>query len=65
MPTERFKQFFDPDLSKASAKERTDTALALIEEIRNYGHALFARCANRPEGGDENVAILFFVLSLA
>ncbi len=59
MPTDRFKQLFDPDLSKVSAKERIDAAVALIEEVRNYGHALFARCAYRPEGGDENIAILF------
>ncbi len=64
MPTERFKQFLDPDLSKVSAKEPIEAASALIEEIRNYGHALFARCAYRPEGGDENVAILFLYYHL-
>lgn len=64
MPTEPFKQLFDPELSKAAAKERIAAAVALIEEIRNYGHALFARCGYRPEGGDENVAILFLYYHL-
>ncbi len=59
MPTDQFKQLFDPDLSKVSGKERIDAGVALIEEVRNYGHALFVRCAYRPEGGDENIAILF------
>ena len=40
MPTEPFKHLFDPELSKAAAKERIAAAIALIEEIRNYGHAL-------------------------
>lgn len=64
MPTDRFKQFFDPDLSKACAKQCIDSAVALIEETRNYGHALFARCTYRPEGGDENIAILFLFYHL-
>ncbi|MGH7841492.1 MAG: DUF5677 domain-containing protein [Candidatus Binataceae bacterium] len=64
MPTNRFTDFFDPDLSKVSAKERIDASIALIEETRNYGHALFARCACRPEGGDENIAILFLYYHL-
>jgi len=64
MPTEPFKQLFDPELSKAAAKDRNAAAVALIEEIRNYGHALFARCAYRPEGGDENMAILFLYYHL-
>ena len=60
MPTEPFKQFFDPELSKGTARERITPAVALIEEIRNYAHALFARCSYRPEGGgDENGVILF------
>jgi Family of unknown function (DUF5677) len=64
MPTEPFQQLFDPELSKAAAKERIVAAVALIEEIRNYGHALFARCGYRPEGGDENAAILFLYYHL-
>lgn len=64
MPTDRFKQLFDPDLSKATAKERIEPAVALIDEVRNYGHTLFARCAYRPEGGDENIAILFLYYHL-
>ena len=64
MPTEPFKQLFDPELSKAAAKDRIAAAVALIEEIRNYGHALFARCAYRPEGGDENMAILLLYYHL-
>jgi hypothetical protein len=64
MPTEPFKHLFDPELSKAAAKERIAAAVALIEEIRNSGHALFARCGYRPEGGDENVAILFLYYHL-
>jgi len=36
----------------------------LVEETRNYGHALFARCAYRSEGGDENIAILFLFYHL-
>jgi hypothetical protein len=64
MPTEPFKQLFDPELSKAAAKDRIAAAVALIEEIRNYGYALFARCAYRPEGGDENMAILFLYYHL-
>ena len=58
MPTVRFEQLFDPDFSKASARNQIDAALNLIEEVRNYGLWLFARCSNRPEGGDENLAIL-------
>jgi hypothetical protein len=64
MPTEPFKLLFDPELSKAAAKERITAAVALIEEVRNYGHRLFARCGYRPEGGDENVAILFLYFHL-
>lgn len=64
MPTEPSKQLFDPELSKAAAKDRIAAAVALIAEIRNYGHALFARCGYRPEGGDENVAILFLYYHL-
>ena len=64
MPTEPFEQLFNPELSKAAAKERIAAAVALIAEIRNYGHALFARCGYRPEGGDENVAILFLYYHL-
>jgi hypothetical protein len=59
MPTDPFKQLFDLELSKAAAKERIEPAVTLLEEIRNYGHMLFARCAYRPEGGDEKIAILF------
>ena len=64
MPTEPFKQLFDPELSKAAAKDRIAATVALIEEIRNYGHAPFARCAYRPEGGDEKIAILFLYYHL-
>lgn len=64
MSTDPFKQLFDPELSKVSAKERIAAAAALVEEIRNYGHKLFARCAYRPEGGDENIAILFLYYHL-
>jgi hypothetical protein len=64
MPSEPFEQLFNPELSKAAAKERIDAAVALIAEIRNYGHALFARCGYRPDGGDENVAILFLYYHL-
>src|ERR1700730_4042049 len=59
MPTDPFKQLFYLELSTAAAKDRIDPAVTLLEEIRNYGHMLFARCAYRPEGGDENIAILF------
>ena len=64
MPTDPFKQLFDLELSKAAAKERIEAAVTLLEEIRNYGHMLFARCAYRPEGGDENIAILFLYYHL-
>jgi len=64
MPTDPFKQLFDLELSRVAAKERIEPAVALIEEIRNYGHTLFARCAYRPEGGDENIAILFLYYHL-
>jgi len=64
MPTDPFKQLFDLELSKAAAKERIEPAVTLIEEIRNYGHMLFARCAYRPGGGDENIAILFLYYHL-
>ena len=64
MPIDPFKPLFDSELSKAAAKERIEPAVALIEEIRNYGHTLFARCAYRPEGGDENIAILFLYYHL-
>src|SRR5260370_5609101 len=64
MPTDPFKQLFDLEVSTAAAKERIEPAVALIGEIRNYGHTLFARCAYRPEGGDENIAILFLYYHL-
>jgi hypothetical protein len=38
--SDRFKQFFDPDLSKVSAKKRIDRAMALIEaEISSNSHS--------------------------
>lgn len=64
VPTEPFKPLFDPELSKAAARDRIAAARGLVDEIRNYGHALFARCAYRPDGGDENIAILFLYYHL-
>src|SRR3984893_17327965 len=64
MPTDPFKQLFYLELSTAAAKDRIDPAVTLLEEIRNYGHMLFARCAYRPEGGDENIPILFLYYHL-
>lgn len=58
MPTEPSKQLFDPEFSKAGAKAVIETACAVLDEIRNYGYRLFARSSVRPDGGDENVAIL-------
>ncbi len=58
MSSDPFKQLFDPDASKNAAKDQIAAAVALINEVRNYGHRLFARSSNRPEGGDENIPIL-------
>ena len=59
MPTIAPRAVYDPDDSKAQLKPFTDIAVPLLKEVLNYGLALFARCCIRPEGGDENLAILF------
>lgn len=64
MPTDPSKPLFDPDVSKKSAEKQIDAAVALIAEVRNHGHYLFDRCADRPAGGDENLVILFMFYHL-
>jgi hypothetical protein len=59
MPTKPPNTLFDPDLSKVQIRPLLDVALPLLSEILAYGLALFARCSNRPTGGDENLVILF------
>ncbi len=55
MPTKPPKGLFDPDFAKAGAKPLIEIVVNLLSEVRNYGIALFAY---RPEGADENLAIL-------
>jgi len=54
----RLKDCFDPDLAKAQVKRVLDIAVPLLTEVVAHGLALFARCSIRPEGYDENLAIL-------
>jgi hypothetical protein len=58
MPTRPPGGLFDPDLAKAQVRPVLDIAEPLLTEVVNHGLALFARCSIRPEGYDENLAIL-------
>ncbi len=64
MPTSPPPGLFDPDHFTVQIKAILEPALPMLEELRNYGLALFLRCATRPEGGDENLAILLPYLHL-
>jgi hypothetical protein len=64
MPTSPPEALFDPDFFKVQIKSILNSAVPMLEEIRNYGLALFSRCLIRPEGGDENSAILLPYLHL-
>lgn len=64
MATEPFKPLFDPELQKNLASRQIEAATALLGELRNHGHRLFDRCADRPSGGDENMVILFLFYHL-
>lgn len=58
MATSPPSKLLDRDFSKAEAREQIDAAVPLLEEVVNYGLAVFARCSVRPDGRDENAAIL-------
>ncbi len=64
MPTSPPPALFDPDHFTVQIKAILESALPMLEELRNYGLALFSRCSIRPEGGDENLAILLPYLHL-
>ena len=57
MPTSSPKGLLVRDLSKAESREMVDAAIPLLQEVVNYGLAVFARCSARPDGHDENLAI--------
>ncbi len=59
MPTQPPSKLFDPELAKAQVRPVIEIATPLLKEVLSYGMALFARCSYRPEGDDENLAILF------
>src|SRR5260370_8364215 len=64
MSTKALDSLFDPDYFKVQIRPVLDIAGPLFEELRNYGLAVLARCSYRPEGGDENLAILLPYLHL-
>ena len=64
MPTSPPPALFDPDHFTVQIKDILVSALPMLEEVRNYGLALFSRCSIRPPGGDENLAILLPYLHL-
>jgi hypothetical protein len=64
MPTSPPPALFDPNHFTVQIKDILESALPMLEEVRNYGLALFYRCSTRPEGGDENLAILLPYLHL-
>ena len=59
LPTKAPETLFSPDFSKAQVKPLLDLAIPLLSEVLHYGLALFARCCVRPDGEDENLAVLF------
>lgn len=64
MPTEHFNSLFDPERAKTIARPRIDAARTVIDELRNYGHRLFARSSVRPSGNDEEMVILLVYFHL-
>lgn len=64
MATDPISSLFDPYHYKAQLRPILDIAIPLMEEVRNYGLNLFGRCSIRPEGSDENAAVLFAYLHL-
>jgi Family of unknown function (DUF5677) len=58
MPTKAPEGLYSPERIKAQLRPLLDIATPLLGEVLQYGLALFARCSNRPEGGNENVVIL-------
>jgi hypothetical protein len=62
--TDPISSLFDPHHYKAQIRPILNIAIPLMEEVRNYGLSVFARCSIRPEGDDENAAILFSYLHL-
>jgi hypothetical protein len=64
MATKAPDSLFDPDYFKVQIVPVLNIAGPLIEELRNYGLAVLARCAYRPDGGDENLAVLLTYLHL-
>jgi hypothetical protein len=59
MPTNPPSNLFNPHFTKAQVKQLLDMAVPLLTEVLNYGLSVFARCAYRPAGDDENLPILF------
>ena len=59
MRTRSPSKLFDPELAKAQVRPIIEIATPLLKEVLSYGMVLFARCSYRPEGDDENLAILF------
>jgi hypothetical protein len=64
MPTKPPDSLFDQDYFRVQIVPVLNIASPLIEELRNYGLAVLARCAHRPEGGDENLPVLLTYLHL-
>jgi len=58
MPTKPVETLFDPDYVKVQIRPLLDLAIPLLEEARNFALNAFARCSYRPDGGDENLAVL-------
>jgi len=58
MPTRAPEGLFSPDHYKVQVRPILDLALPLLTEVLAYGLALFGRCSTRPDGNDENLAIL-------
>jgi len=64
VPTKPPSDVFDPERSKRQAKDLIDSALALLDEIRNYGLAAFKRSLVSSQGRAEDAVILFSYFGL-
>jgi hypothetical protein len=58
MPTRAPEGLFSPDHYKVQVRPVLNLALPLLNEVLAYGLALFGRCSTRPDGDDENLAII-------
>jgi hypothetical protein len=58
MPTTPPPDLLDREIAKAGAREATDLAVPLLQEVVNFGVAALARCLHAVQDGEHHFAVL-------